>query len=257
MNAWPWVWVWAPAGVVAGLVAAALLAMARMRLRLAAQAAFPTGMASGSPAGLRVAATGRVAVGPLCLSFRGRARLGGAPSRAVVSATLWAGPARLVRVRLGQAAPARSPLCGTHPGDPAPVRPEKRAPRGRAPDGIPGGRLPFARHMLGELVPHLSWQRLDVSLLLGAGDARTTALGAAALNALLAAAVARLVGGAGMQGRLRLHVWPDFRRTALAARVDVAVGARPIWVAAAALQGWRVLRARRPPAPCRPATGAA
>ncbi len=96
--------------------------------------------------------------------------------------------------------------------------------------------------MLPELLPRLSWQRLDVNLLLGTGDAMATALGTAALDAFVAGAVARLVRGARVRGAPRLNVWPDFRSAGLAARVDVAVGVRSMQLAAAALRGVRRLQ---------------
>ena len=216
--------------------------MVRMHLHLAAHAAAPTGTDCGLVACLRVAATGRLGVGPLCVAFYGRVRLGGASSRARMSATLWAGPARLARVRFAPAIRARFSLSEVGPVRPAPGRPGERASHRPTPGGTLARPLALARAMLSELLPRLSWQRLDVSLLLGAGDAMATALGTAALDACVAGAVARLVRGARVHGGVRLNVWPDFRSTALAARVDVAAAIRPIQLAAAALRGLRRLQ---------------
>lgn len=251
-------WILAAAGV---LLSATALAPVRLRLRVAARA-FPPGTAPAEPVGLRVAAAGAVGLGPLRLSLLGRARLAEGKGRTTATATLWAGPARLARLRVAKAASIRLPPPDRRPSGPGLLRRPPRRQLSRPPAGPLLPRPHLARTALRNLLTRLAWRRVDVSVLLGAGDAMATALGAAALRGALAAVAARLLPARAVNGPLRLDVWPHFQRTALAARADVVATTRAIWLAVAAFQGLRALRGgqgragtrlsgRAPTAPCR------
>lgn len=250
-------WSWAPA-LAGALVITTLLALTlapvrvRVRLRLRAQldaaGAVPGAAGPGQPPPSplpapwpwgRGAVVAQLSVAGLQAVGRGRAWATPQGWRAQAAAQARAGPLTLRQWRHRARGPGEDPWRtraprGGHPGRAA--RPHTRREGARRAVGA----------LWGTLAERLAWERLHVRLRVGTGEAMGTALTAGALRAAAMAAAARLPGARAFTPRLRLEVWPDFRRPALEVEVEAAASIRAGQAAAATLAALRAATLGRP-----------